>query len=144
MSRQTECLMQDAAQFVFEEKKKHFVGGGWMENSSAQSLPVHSLPVMDPCTGEVLTTIPLAGASEVDSAVRAAQAAFPVWAAKPAAERAALVHRFADAIERKSAVLAQIEAIDVGKPVTNAEAFDIPFGAECLRLLCRSLRAGRI
>jgi aldehyde dehydrogenase (NAD+) len=128
MSRQSKTSLPETARFVFHEEKKHFWDGRWIESQHTQRLPV-----MDPCTGETLTTIPLAGAAEVDSAVRAAHDAFSAWGAKPAVERAVILHRFADAIERNTAILAQIEALDVGKPVTNAEAFDVPFGAACLR-----------
>lgn len=89
--------------------------------------------VFDPSTGEVLTTVPLRGRGEVDKGVKRAQAAFPTWAAKSPEERAALLRSWADAIEQKQQVMAQLEALDVGKAIINAEGFDIPFGIACLR-----------
>lgn len=38
-----------------------------------------TLPVVDPTTGEVYASSPLSGAADVDAAMAAAAAAFPVW-----------------------------------------------------------------
>jgi acyl-CoA reductase-like NAD-dependent aldehyde dehydrogenase len=46
-----------------------------------------------------LTELPGSGAADVDSAVRAARAAFGPSAATPPAERKQVLHRFADALE---------------------------------------------
>jgi aldehyde dehydrogenase (NAD+) len=91
------------------------------------------LDVIDPSTGEPVARVGGANASDVDVAVAAAHTAFPKWAALSANERAVFLHRLADAIDANAEVLAQLEAIDVGKPIENARGFDIPFGADCLR-----------
>ncbi len=104
-----------------------FFNGQWVKTSA------DPLDVIDPSTGEVLTKVAVAEASDVGKSVDSAQAAFPKWAALSPSERAVFLHRLADAIEVNAEVLAQLEAIDVGKPVENARGFDIPFGADCLR-----------
>jgi aldehyde dehydrogenase (NAD+) len=48
-------------------------------------------------------------------------------------DRASALHRFANELERHSTELAQLESLDVGKPVSAAEGFDVPFGIECFR-----------
>ncbi len=50
------------------------IGGEWVVSSGTRSLPVE-----DPVTGEVLRHVPLSTAADVDSAVGAAQNAFPGW-----------------------------------------------------------------
>ncbi|MDB1089833.1 aldehyde dehydrogenase family protein [Streptomyces sp. ACA25] len=66
------------------------IGGEWQAGSSGK---VHT--DSDPYTGEALTEITLADASDVDRAYRAARDAQRDWAAKPAAERAAVLNRAA-------------------------------------------------
>lgn len=61
MNTQLEGLTAEAARFVYEEKKTHFIGGNWQVTRNARTAEVN-----DPCTGGILTTIPLATAAEVD------------------------------------------------------------------------------
>ena len=89
--------------------------------------------VLNPSDGSVLAEVALGGAAEIDLAVAAAEKAFPAWAALRPNERAVLLHRFADALEKHSAELAQLESLDVGKAIAAAEGFDVPFGIQCLR-----------
>jgi len=89
--------------------------------------------VFNPSTGEAITSVASGGQAEVDLAFAAAQAAFPAWAKTPPVQRAVILHRFADAMEKHSADLIQIESLDVGKAIVNSESFDIPFGVACVR-----------
>ena len=88
---------------------------------------------MNPSDGSVLAEVAMAGEKEIDLAVTAGAQAFPGWSALAPKDRALLLHRFADALEKHSAELAQLESLDVGKPIAAAEGFDIPFGIECFR-----------
>ena len=54
-------------------------------------------------------------------AIAAANDAFPAWAARTGFERAEILHRVADACERRRDELARICALDQGKPL-KAEA----------------------
>jgi acyl-CoA reductase-like NAD-dependent aldehyde dehydrogenase len=128
MTNQSGLLLEGASTFLTKSPMTNFIGGRWCKADGSQSFAV-----IDPSTSDVLTTIPLSSAADVDAAVAAAHKAFPSWAAKTPAERSVLLHRLADAIEKKQNELAQIEALDVGKAVVNAEAFDIPFGVACIR-----------
>ena len=89
--------------------------------------------VVNPADGSVLAEVAMAGQKEIDLAVTAGAKAFPAWSALPPSERARLLHKFADALEKHSAELAQLESLDVGKAITLAEGFDIPFGIACFR-----------
>lgn len=91
------------------------------------------LDVLDPATGQPLTRVVMGGEREVDLAVTAAHRAFPAWAALPPVERSLLLHRLADRMEKEADVLARIESLDVGKALSTAEGFDIPFGIACVR-----------
>lgn len=92
-----------------------------------------TLAVLDPADGSHLATVAAATAADVDAAVRAAEEAFPAWAALPANDRAVLIHRFADLLDEHAAELARLESLDVGKVLADAEGFDIPFGTEAFR-----------
>jgi acyl-CoA reductase-like NAD-dependent aldehyde dehydrogenase len=58
---------------------------------------------------------------DVDAAVQAATKAFPAWSALPVTDRAAWIHRLADAIEKRKSTIAEIEALDAGKVRSQAE-----------------------
>jgi acyl-CoA reductase-like NAD-dependent aldehyde dehydrogenase len=106
----------------------HFIGGKWdagAGNAMAQ--------VLNPSDGSALAAIAMGGAAEVDQAVSAAWKAFPAWSALSPGERAVYLHRFAEQLEKHAADLALLESLDVGKAITAAEGFDVPFGIECLR-----------
>lgn len=89
--------------------------------------------ITDPSTGKRLAETDLGGAAEIDLAVEAAARAFPTWSALKPGERGAVLQRWADRMQAQAAELAQLESLDVGKAITAAEAFDIPFGLEGLR-----------
>ncbi len=76
--------------------------------------------VIEPATERTLAEVPRAGVEEVDAAVAAAKAAFPAWRALAPADRAALLHRLATAIEGRQEELARLEARNAGKPIADA------------------------
>ena len=72
----------------------------------------------DPATGQEQARVGLAGAEDIDGAVRAAQAAQPAWAAAPPAARAAILHRLADLLDEHATEAAQLAALDNGTPIS--------------------------
>ena len=82
---------------------------------------------VDPATGQAITSIAQAGADDVDRAVSAARRALTdgPWATLSAAARARLMNRFADLIEDNADELAEIEALDAGKPLKLAKIVDV-------------------
>jgi betaine-aldehyde dehydrogenase len=79
-----------------------------------------TLEVLEPATEAVLAEIPRAGVEEADAAVARAKAAYPAWRAVAPAERSALLHRLADALDGERESLAQLEARNAGKPIGDA------------------------
>ena len=90
------------------------------------------ISVLEPATGEEMAQVPRAGVEEVDAAVAAAKAAFPAWRAVAPGDRAALMRELADAIEERAGELAEMEARNAGKPITDAEG-EIAMVIECFR-----------
>lgn len=76
--------------------------------------------VINPATEETLARVPLAGAAEVDAAVRIAAAAYPAWRAVSPGDRARLLRRFAEAVDAHAEELAALEVAEAGHPIGNA------------------------
>jgi len=85
---------------------------------------------VNPATQEVLAEVASGGAAEVDAAVAAAKGAFPAWAGRPAAERAALLRKLGDLIAQRLAILARTETTDTGQPIAQTGKQLIPRAAE--------------
>ncbi|MGX1371278.1 acyl-CoA reductase-like NAD-dependent aldehyde dehydrogenase [Streptomyces canus] len=80
----------------------------------------HELTVLNPATEEVVATVPAAGAADVDAAVARAAAAQVRWAAAAPADRARLLRRFADVVDRHVEELAALEVREAGHLLGNA------------------------
>jgi acyl-CoA reductase-like NAD-dependent aldehyde dehydrogenase len=78
------------------------------------------IEVVEPATEQVMAEVPRAGVEETDAAVARAKAAFPQWRAVSPGDRAALLHRLANALEERVEDLARLEARNVGKPIADA------------------------
>ncbi len=89
--------------------------------------------VVNPATGDVITSAPSAGPSDIDDAVRAARAAFPGWRDLPPTRRADLLWRLGTRIAELADELAQLETIDNGKPLGEALAVDIPLCSDLFK-----------
>lgn len=71
-------------------------------------------------TGRPTRTVALAGVREVEMAVRAARAAFPVWSSMRRDHRRRLFLRFAELLRRDAQLLNVLTTIDAGVPVAAA------------------------
>lgn len=91
----------------------HFHGGSWHASARGKSMET-----IDPSTGKVLGTVSDASADDVDLAVKAAHAAFPAWADLTPAERAVHLRKIAALLREHSDMLAALDVIDSGGPVT--------------------------
>src|SRR4051812_23668143 len=98
-------------------------------------------PVVNPATGESIADAPLSSAEDVDRAVAAARAAFPVWAKKTPGERAEAILGLANALEERADELAQLEATNAGKPINAFREDELPFMVDNLRFFAG---AGRV
>ncbi len=78
------------------------------------------ITVLEPATEQPLAELPQAGVEETDAAVARAKEAFPAWRGVSPGDRAALLHRLADALEERSEELATLEARNAGKPIADA------------------------
>ncbi|MCQ9131189.1 aldehyde dehydrogenase family protein [Streptomyces hilarionis] len=93
------------------------------------------LTVVNPATGETLDTLSATTAGQVDAAVEVAHRVFDsgVWAARPPRERAAVLLRLAELMERDAEILARLDCEDAGKPITECRTGDVPGAIESIR-----------
>lgn len=75
--------------------------------------------ILDPATGELVGRVPERTVEDLDRALAGAREKQAEWAAVPDAERCALMHRAAEAIEVNTAALAELLSREQGKPVQN-------------------------
>ena len=100
------------------DSRKIFVGGAWRDAASGETLPVE-----DPSSGEAFGAIARGGANDVDEAVAAAQAALAgAWGKATAVDRGRILARIGALVSERLDMLAELEARDVGKPLTQARA----------------------
>jgi betaine-aldehyde dehydrogenase len=78
------------------------------------------LTVIEPATEKVLAELKEASVEDADRAVAKARAALPAWKAVSPKDRAAMMRRLAAAIDKHREELAQLEARNVGKPISDA------------------------
>jgi acyl-CoA reductase-like NAD-dependent aldehyde dehydrogenase len=88
-----------------------------------------------PGDGRVLLQFPEGSTADVDRAVRSARKAFDDgrWSDLPASQRCAVLLKLADLIERHAQSLALMDALEVGKPIQEAENVDLAVTPGVLR-----------
>lgn len=123
-------LRPEVQAFLNQKPVRMLIGGKWVEAADGGTFETR-----DPGDGEVLATVAEGKAADVNRAVEAARESFrnSGWAAMPVKDRAVLLHRLADLVDKHRPILAQLESLDVGKPLAQAEGGDIPNVAQTLR-----------
>ena len=108
-----------------------FINNEFVPSVDSQDL----IDVFNPATEEKICSVVGASAADVDRAVKAARDAFnTTWGKNVSGfERARLINKLADLIERDQQELAEIETLNNGKPVKIAREFDIGDSVSCLR-----------
>src|SRR6059058_4249901 len=113
---------------------KILIGGEFADAASGETMEV-----IAPATGETIAEVPRCGAEDVDRAVEAAQAAAPEWLERTPKERSELLLKLADVIDEHTEELAQLESVNVGKPLL-ASRDEMPFSVDNLRFFAGAAR----
>ncbi|MQR02666.1 NAD-dependent succinate-semialdehyde dehydrogenase [Glaciimonas soli] len=90
-----------------------YIAGQW------KSLP-EQYAVTNPANGELLAHVAQAGATATQGAIDAAEKAFPIWRAKTAKQRAAVLRKWSDLMLDNQEDLAQLMSAEQGKPIAEA------------------------
>ena len=124
-------LSPAAATFLAKELKL-LIDGKWVDARSGKTFPVE-----DPATEETIAHAPAGEKADIDLAVAAARRAFETgpWSRISPAERSRLVWRLGDLLEQHIDEFAELEALDNGKPVTNARKGDVRGSIEMFRYM---------
>jgi len=108
---------------------KLLIDGKWVDARSGKRFDV-----LNPATGQVLTTVAEGDKADVDLAVAAARRAFEgAWAKLEPRDRQRLIWKVGDLILENADELAEIESLDNGKPIRESRNVDIPMAAEVFR-----------
>jgi aldehyde dehydrogenase (NAD+) len=98
------------------DPSKLFVNGKWVAPQGGETLALEN-----PSTGETVGQIARGGAPDIDRAVAAAQAALDgAWGRMTALERGRILSRIGALVLEHVDLLTELEAADVGKPLTQA------------------------
>ncbi|MBL0127132.1 MAG: CoA-acylating methylmalonate-semialdehyde dehydrogenase [Flavobacteriales bacterium] len=90
---------------------------GKPEVNGQQKMDVHS-----PLDGTVISTVPLSSASDLDKAVKAAEAAFPAWSGTPIKERSQIFFRYRELLFKNRDELATLVHTENGKTMDESYA----------------------
>ncbi|WP_328458714.1 aminobutyraldehyde dehydrogenase [Amycolatopsis sp. NBC_00438] len=99
-----------------------------------------TLDLTDPATGEVFGASPIAGQSDVDSALESAARAFTVWRRSTPAQRQLALLKIADALEARAAEFADREVRETGKIRSVVLDEEIPECVSALRFFAGAAR----
>jgi 4-guanidinobutyraldehyde dehydrogenase/NAD-dependent aldehyde dehydrogenase len=110
-------------------ESKAFIDGRYVAAASGETFDCVS-----PIDGRLLAQVASSDAADVDLAVAAARRAFDsgAWWRQPPRERKRVLLRFAELILQHGEELALLETLDMGKPISDSLAVDIPATARCL------------
>ena len=106
---------------------KFLINGEWVEPASGKYYDD-----VNPSTGATLAKVAEGGAEDIDRAVKAARAAFEgPWAKIHPGDRGRMLYKLAQLVRDNAEELAEIDALDAGKPITNSLRVDIPAAIDC-------------
>jgi acyl-CoA reductase-like NAD-dependent aldehyde dehydrogenase len=106
----------------------------WIDGQFVDAASGKRFNNITPRDGSVLNQVAECDAEDIDRAVRAARQAFDDgrWARMAPAKRKQILLRLAGLIRERLEELALVESLDVGKPISDSLAVDIPASAQCI------------
>jgi malonate-semialdehyde dehydrogenase (acetylating) / methylmalonate-semialdehyde dehydrogenase len=118
----------------------NYVDGRWIPARGSELLDV-----TNPATGEVLATVPLSGAADVEAAVAAANAALPDWRSRSVGERTDFIFAIRERFRQRIDELAESVTREGGKVLSDARA-EVSRAIEVLEVACSApmIMQGRV
>ena len=96
-------------------REQDYIDGEWIDAVDGAVLEVNN-----PSTGDILGTVPAAGAEETRLAIDRANAAYADWRRRPAKERSAILIRWYELIMENQEDLAVLMTAEQGKPLAES------------------------
>jgi betaine-aldehyde dehydrogenase len=112
----------------------------YINGAFADAADGRTTEVISPVTGQAYATAPLSGAADVDAAMEAAAAAFPLWRDTTPATRQLALLRIADAVEARADELVAVESENTGKPIGLTRDEEIPPMVDQIRFFAGAAR----
>lgn len=118
--------------------RKFFINGQWIDTAGRTE---HT--VTNPATEQEYAIISMGTAADVDTAVRAASAAFPSWSRTGVADRLAILDNIIEGIKSRAEELARAVSSEMGAPISFARTAQVGTGiahfAMARQILCTYL-----
>jgi len=113
-----------------EIESRAFINGRYQD-----ALAGETRATLGPADGRKLAEVASCGIEDADHAVGVARAAFEsgVWSKMAPADRKMLMVRWAELIEDNADEIALLECLDVGKPIADTTAVDVPSAVRTIR-----------
>lgn len=113
-----------------------FIDGAFRSAASGETFDCIS-----PIDGRVIARVSSGDGPDVDTAVASGRAAFErgSWSRVAPRERKRLLLRFAEAIRANGEELALTETLDMGKPISDSLAVDVPSAANCIQWFAEAI-----
>ena len=112
------------------KKMKYCVGGQWLESKTEKWMDV-----TDSSTGEIIAQVPCCTAEEVESAIAAADAAFPEWSMTSISKRTQMMFKWRNILVDHLEELTLLCAKELGKTLSEARG-DVLKAIEPTELAC--------
>ena len=106
-----------------------FIDGKYVDAASGETFECRS-----PIDGRLLARIAAGDAPDIERAVAAARRAFDAggWSRLAPAKRKRVLIKLAELIRKNREELALLETLDMGKPIADSLASDVPGSAQCI------------
>ncbi len=113
-----------------EIESRAFINGRYQD-----ALAGETRATLGPADGRKLAEVASCGIEDADHAVGVARAAFEsgIWSKMAPADRKMLMVRWAELIENNADEIALLECLDVGKPIADTTAVDVPSAVRTIR-----------
>lgn len=111
----------------------------WLEDKEAAPVGGNFFAKINPATEEILAKVALGGKEEIEKAIRAGEKAYAVWSQTPLEKRAGILKKAALLIQERKNEIAEIVALESGKPKKHAVG-ETEAAAKCGLFLADQLR----
>ena len=125
-------LLDPAVASFVARPHRNLIGERWQD-----ALAGRMMKIVDPATGAVIGQLAQSASADVDLAVIAARHALEQgpWGRMAASDRSRLINKLAAAIQDAGEQLAQLEALDTGRPIFECRLVDIPGSVSMLEYM---------
>ncbi len=126
---------QPVEQFLDSSRlQQAYINGEWIALSGNAPFDV-----INPATEEPAATIHLGNRDDLNKAVAAAKAAFPLWANTPIETRLAVLDKIIELIEARTELLANLMSLEMGATLAYARSTQVPLAAAHIRVARENL-----